>query len=349
MHAAIDEEKRVKVQEMRKSGVYVEHPKGSDVPFGVRAIESGIEVDGIWISSKTSTPLPNNLRNLPSSTSQSSQSSDSASLSDSQGSTPIRQNVPRNTSSHSTFDKAVGAEVIAQDQGSARRGGYKPRQSSALRYSSYGEGQVDATTLGALEGKRVQADRTRTARQRGSADSASDVTTDPDRSSGSDSDDTLSNGRSRIQGTDNQRSQNKGTDYFPLPTDDARMEKLNPFITPDRTPLGSPRFHNPANDSAVDSQQPLLTSTSPELGPLQSVPSQTNEPRANQSVRKVNPGFEVLPAGTFGPNQDTKGKGVERESETATPKNEKRWSNKLSKKNRNSYNLGRTSSFVERI
>ncbi len=32
-------------------------PKDDDVPFGSRAIESGIEVEGIWISNPN-TPLP---------------------------------------------------------------------------------------------------------------------------------------------------------------------------------------------------------------------------------------------------------------------------------------------------
>ncbi|KAI0599343.1 hypothetical protein F4775DRAFT_122045 [Biscogniauxia sp. FL1348] len=47
-HAILDEEKRVRQEEMRKSGLPV--GRRIDIPFGVRAIQSGIEVDGIWIS-----------------------------------------------------------------------------------------------------------------------------------------------------------------------------------------------------------------------------------------------------------------------------------------------------------
>lgn len=47
-HTLLDEEKRVRQMELRKSGL----PPGRrvDIPFGVRAIQSGVEVEGIWIS-----------------------------------------------------------------------------------------------------------------------------------------------------------------------------------------------------------------------------------------------------------------------------------------------------------
>lgn len=44
----IDEERRVRLAEMRYCGITA---RGiTDIPFGVRAIQSGIEVEGIWIS-----------------------------------------------------------------------------------------------------------------------------------------------------------------------------------------------------------------------------------------------------------------------------------------------------------
>lgn len=47
-HTVLDLEKRARQMEMQKSGL----PAGKrvDIPFGIRAIQSGIEVDGIWIS-----------------------------------------------------------------------------------------------------------------------------------------------------------------------------------------------------------------------------------------------------------------------------------------------------------
>lgn len=44
----LDEEKRARVEEMSKTGLPIK--RGNNIPFGVRAIQSGIEVDGIWIS-----------------------------------------------------------------------------------------------------------------------------------------------------------------------------------------------------------------------------------------------------------------------------------------------------------
>ncbi|KAG7109813.1 putative methyltransferase C25B8.09 like protein [Verticillium longisporum] len=47
---AVDEERRTHDLEMRKSGLPA-MKKVTEIPFGVRAIQSGIQVDGIWISS----------------------------------------------------------------------------------------------------------------------------------------------------------------------------------------------------------------------------------------------------------------------------------------------------------
>lgn len=41
-------EKRARIEEMRKTGLPIK--RANTVPFGVRAIQSGVEVDGIWIS-----------------------------------------------------------------------------------------------------------------------------------------------------------------------------------------------------------------------------------------------------------------------------------------------------------
>ncbi|KAL2257915.1 hypothetical protein VTK26DRAFT_8979 [Humicola hyalothermophila] len=47
---ALDEETRARIEEMRKAGLEIPIKRANQVPFGVRAIQSGIEVDGIWIS-----------------------------------------------------------------------------------------------------------------------------------------------------------------------------------------------------------------------------------------------------------------------------------------------------------
>ncbi|KAI1826485.1 hypothetical protein F4861DRAFT_85404 [Xylaria intraflava] len=53
-YALLDEEKRLRQTELRKSGLPV--GRRVDIPFGVRAIQSGIEVEGIWIS-RPATPI----------------------------------------------------------------------------------------------------------------------------------------------------------------------------------------------------------------------------------------------------------------------------------------------------
>ncbi|KAI9797609.1 MAG: hypothetical protein M1833_005392 [Piccolia ochrophora] len=55
-YTAIDEASKSHLREMRQSR-HVIQLKGEDVPFGVRAIESGIEVDGVWISRPNSPAL----------------------------------------------------------------------------------------------------------------------------------------------------------------------------------------------------------------------------------------------------------------------------------------------------
>ncbi|KAK3903471.1 hypothetical protein C8A05DRAFT_32808, partial [Staphylotrichum tortipilum] len=49
---ALDVEKRARVEELRKTGIPIK--RANQIPFGVRAIQSGVEVDGIWISRPTS-------------------------------------------------------------------------------------------------------------------------------------------------------------------------------------------------------------------------------------------------------------------------------------------------------
>lgn len=52
----LDEEKKARVEEMRRTGI---PPKrANDIPFGIRAIQSGVEVVGIWISRPDSPSHP---------------------------------------------------------------------------------------------------------------------------------------------------------------------------------------------------------------------------------------------------------------------------------------------------
>ena len=58
----IDEERRVRLAEMRYCGI---NARGiTDIPFGVRAIQSGIQVEGIWIS-RPNTPDASHVTGSP--------------------------------------------------------------------------------------------------------------------------------------------------------------------------------------------------------------------------------------------------------------------------------------------
>jgi hypothetical protein len=46
--AVLDEEKKARVEEMRRTGLPLK--RTNEIPFGVRALQRGVEVDGIWVS-----------------------------------------------------------------------------------------------------------------------------------------------------------------------------------------------------------------------------------------------------------------------------------------------------------
>lgn len=49
----LDAEKQVRTAQMRRSGVSTNNRRsrlGSEIPFGVKALESGVEVDGVWVA-----------------------------------------------------------------------------------------------------------------------------------------------------------------------------------------------------------------------------------------------------------------------------------------------------------
>ncbi|RAL65255.1 hypothetical protein DID88_001361 [Monilinia fructigena] len=170
----IDEEKRVKIQELRQNGQFVETRKEVDIPFGVRAIQSGIQVDGIWISG-TNTPVPSIKLHRHSSYEPSSPDSTSnthVSPDAYNHPTPPKTNQPNSRNSESALF-------------------FKPQK--------LGEHQYDEETLGHLEGNEATG-RLYTHRPRGghheSDSSTSDAAAaaDNERSSGTsdDSDETFS-------------------------------------------------------------------------------------------------------------------------------------------------------------
>ena len=148
--------------------------KGREVPFGVRAIESGIEVDGVWISrsntpiaSTTGSPAPSIM--LEPDSTKHARSPEYGSITHSQR--PLE--VPRPIHGHSASSQSRSSTAsrisgLPQDQYNepdslprsstasdnvprAQRT-YQPRRSSGLRYSNSHD---DTGALAALEGRRM--------------------------------------------------------------------------------------------------------------------------------------------------------------------------------------------------
>lgn len=154
----------------------VRQRRAREIPFGVRAIESGIEVDGVWIS-RSNTPGPS----VPGSPALSVASEPNSGRNAASSGRPVTSNIPRlqmpqpahhenlapsparsSTSSRplsSSFDRAVSAEIIpsrlsSSESASRGRATYQPRRSSHLRYSNSHDND-NSGALAALEGRQL--------------------------------------------------------------------------------------------------------------------------------------------------------------------------------------------------
>ncbi|TVY83189.1 hypothetical protein LSUE1_G000860, partial [Lachnellula suecica] len=337
----VDEEKRTRIEALRNSGQIIESSKGHDIPFGIKAIQSGIQVDGIWISGNNS-PVPSEHQM---STIRGDSNANESAGSSMKGKTSAEQRSPRPTSrqgrpllrTRTSVIQPLERSPVYDDPASSERAdsagnrtSYKPRKSSHLRYGSYGETRYDEATLGQLEGdhspKKLYTHRPRGSRQiEPEADSSA---ADNEHSSGaSDSDATLSSNlllqEERPQSTRQYSAQSIGTpslttnlqssrtprsslqatssktQYFSLPRDDLEHEDYDPFESPYESPMERSPFMNPTIPATepftrVEDHSRLLHQSQNKQ------PFVPGELHVNKSVRKVNSGFEVLPAGTFG-------------------------------------------------
>jgi hypothetical protein len=119
-YSKVDKGKRAQTPEMLEAqpvtAVSVETK--DEIPFGIRAIQSGIEVDGVWIS-RTNTPAGssrNSISDLPPSYSTSKlELPQAAKYASSRGSSQA-------PSSSGAFDRAVSAERVAGDSRSSSPG-----------------------------------------------------------------------------------------------------------------------------------------------------------------------------------------------------------------------------------
>ena len=376
----VDEEKRTRIQQLRSSGQIVESRKSYEVPFGVRAIQSGIQVDGIWIS-QTATPIPSELKlgHLQNTSSDMVASADS-----SKRTTEVPAVRPVSRQSRQQIrDDHTGDGLLANQETSGdrpvSRPSYKPRRSSHLRFGSAGE--YDETTLDQLEGrpspKKIYTHRPRGSRQHNEFEVDSASAADNERSSGAsdDSDATLSHERmprsrhpivspytvSKAEASIARESlvhsgkpvrsslplQSSKVEYFSVPSDSPEGETSDPFATPrEASPAETPNAYRSTFAPAVAGPSYFDETNSQSSHQKQyPAPFVPGELHVNKTIRKVNSGFEVLPAGTFGAPSEFKGKGVDNSQDEDS--GERRQS-KLQKKARSSMTGRRASSTADR-
>lgn len=298
-------EKQARLTEMRKAGLPTK--RGSNIPFGVRAIQHGIEVDGIWIS-RPATPNPESpnkrasLTTLVALDSDSSKkgrhlSDDSRTVSDNTlDSRPRRKQSP--SDGLSPHRLAPDSDSLERNPSPAPRASQfaapkpkRPRLANAL----------SEDTLWRLEGQGPSLAPGRYARgpsQRSSVVSSGGESVDSQTKSAmsgrSSSGRSYTSARSsRLHSSRNLYEPRVG--YYPVSHMAYEREAREQGDTPrNRTPI------SPIPQSETHSSPPLsgndLPLPEPTFGP--------GDLHMNRSTRKVNAGFEVLPAGTFGPPQD---------------------------------------------
>lgn len=180
-------------QEMQRVGSTRRRHKGTDVPFGIRAIESGIEVDGVWIS-RSNTPAPSApaspapgtpasgpsialRQNPPKQEDSPDRSSSASNISRLDIPQPVygypgvnlRHSGPSSGSLHSSSERLkvsaglnipLGTDLSDLARAQQNRPTYQPRHSSQLRYSnSHNYDHDDVATAAALENATLSSDR----------------------------------------------------------------------------------------------------------------------------------------------------------------------------------------------
>lgn len=311
----LDEEKRSRLTEMRKTGLS-SAKRGSDIPFGVRAIQRGVEVDGIWISRPASPSLDTKHRLASSATLIGMDSKDpnkkgklvddSISTAESVDSKPGQR---QSQSDVSIFQRLTDADSTesnspvthAQSQYASSPRPKHPRLVNALsvetlrRLEGSGHGKSAFETY-------IPARNPRRPSQRSSASSSGESVDSQPRSgtsgrSGSGKSYISSGGSSRIYPLrtpyDNHNRNNTAYNSHSHSHHSVSPEKerWDSSDTPaSRTPISPTVDGSSGNRSSMLSHDLLMPS--PTFGP--------GDLHLNRSARKVNQGFEVLPAGTFG-------------------------------------------------
>ncbi|KAK0633398.1 hypothetical protein B0T14DRAFT_417389 [Immersiella caudata] len=253
--AVLDEEKKARVEEMRRTGLPLK--RTNEIPFGVRALQRGVEVDGIWVSrpvspNGTATTRKSNVR--PEDT-----------ISTDGGQTPLSHFAPRPRRARHQTDTVLNEDTLRRLEGqpfprtydtytptSAPKNPRYPSHTSSL--SSSGESMDSPPhSIRSVSGRSYTSSRSSRLYMARNVQEA------------------------RIGYSSMYRQGDEPRDSFggPIPV---RAQVVNGYSTvPQGDVRGSP------ND---------MTMPEPTFGP--------GDLHYNRKARRVNGGFEVLPAGTFG-------------------------------------------------
>jgi hypothetical protein len=258
----LDEEKMSRTKEVRRTGVSLK--KSAEIPFGVRAIQGGVEVAGIWISRPNTTSSEVKPTMLSSAT------------------TLIGMNARDLRGKEKTVDTECFETRQRFTDSKSLASNHSPFLSPPLDQRS-GMDRADEDTLGQLNGygnsrpaydTYVPTRNPRRPSQRSTASSSGEsIDSQPRPSARSGS------GRSYVS-TGNTHIRPSRLQHHP---------RLDDFGTPSSQASVSPL--------ADDSRSPWLP------GHELRIPEPTFDPgdiHLNRTARRVNQGFEVLPVGTFG-------------------------------------------------
>ncbi|RKF60810.1 hypothetical protein OnM2_047045 [Erysiphe neolycopersici] len=339
----MDEEKRARRQELRANNQRGDARGKHEIPFGIRAIQSGIQVDGIWISNPN-TPVPSEvtLSSIP------YESSDDMSKN---STIPISKVVPQARPKPSirgrpdSFGSYRAKSETLQDimEGKATRISYKPRRSSQLRYE--GQGDILDEALENLEG--VMPIKNKPISFRSRRYNLTDR--DPDSSA---ADNERNSGTSDESDATLSIEPSMNGDRL-LPTFNVTADDNTEKTLLNDSPLLSRKSLDKIHDSKVDVTEPTKDVFNDEIPSfldsalrldtgIYSRDTTKDQPtiqssnlfkpgelHMNKTSRKVNTGFEVLPAGTFGLPKEFNTNVIDHKKTQAT---DKRLPTKLQKK-----------------
>lgn len=152
---------KAQIREQLQRTASVKHGSGKEIPFGIRALESGIEVDGVWISGSNTPAGSTPAHSAPGSPTLAA-TTEMHKIGPHDQLSSDRASLPSQMVHIEMPPQAYGHEGVRRPtpQPGSVRPTYQPRRSSGLRFSNSNEiylGHLDdpSSALAALEGRTV--------------------------------------------------------------------------------------------------------------------------------------------------------------------------------------------------